>query len=159
MKGLIAFFHCNSYFFLPQIQFNKLPQLHISPQWILKAKDTHHSKKTSYKPGGTQIQKKHFLLLKNTGLIIEERMWRMIVPTREHAYCLGEEGNQCRVKKRGEIRMKEKFEIAIPQILIFTIIQHTLSPLHSLVIYLIYAHTLNTLWQGCSAPTIHDSIG
>ena len=55
--------------------------------------------------------------------------------------------------------MKGDFEIIIPQISVFTIIQQTLSSLHSLVISSIDAQPLNTLWQVCSAVTIHDSIG
>ena len=50
--------------------------------------------------------------------------------------------------------MKGNFDIVIPQISVFTLIQHTLSSLHSLVISLIYDHPLNTLWQVCSATTI-----
>ena len=55
----------------------------------------------SFKPGGTWIQKQHFLDLKNLGLIIEERMLRMVVSTKETVYFLGEEGNQCRVEEKG----------------------------------------------------------
>ena len=59
----------------------------------------------------------------------------------------------------GEVRMKGEIEIVIPQISFFTLIQHTLSSLQSLVISSIYAQPLNTLWQVCSAPTIHESMG
>ena len=55
----------------------------------------------SCKPGGTWIQKQHLLSLKNTGLIIEERMWRMIVSTKDPVYLLEEEGNQCMVEQKG----------------------------------------------------------
>ena len=61
--------------------------------------------------------------------------------------------------KRGEVRMKEKIEIVIPQNSVFTLIKHTLYYLHSLVISLIYVHPLNKLCQVYSAPKIHDSIG
>ena len=57
--------------------------------------------------------KKHFTSLKKPGLIIEECMWKMMVATKEHVCCLGEEGNQCRVKKRGEVRMQGNFETVI----------------------------------------------
>ena len=65
------------------------------------AKGMHHLKKMSCKPGGTWIQKQHFLYLKNPGLIIEELMWRMIVYTKDPEYLLWEEGNQCRLNKKG----------------------------------------------------------
>ena len=155
VKGLIVFYHYNSSFLLPQLQCNKLLQVHSFPQCIFKAKGTHHLNKIRYKPGGTWIQKQHLLSLKNPGLIIEERKCRMIFSTKEPVYFLGEEGNQCRVKKMGEFRMKEKFEIVILQILFFTIIQHTLSYLHDLVISSIYSHILNKT----STPTINDSMG
>ena len=61
--------------------------------------------------------------------------------------------------KKGVSNNKGNVEIVIPQILVFTLIQHTLSSMHSLVIYSIYGHPLNTLWQLYYAPTIHDSIG
>ena len=98
MKGLITFYHCKSSSLLPNIQYNKLLQVQSSPQCIFKAKGTHHLKKMSCKHGGTWIKKKHFLSLKTPGLIIEERLRRMIVSTKEPVYCLGEEGNQFRVK-------------------------------------------------------------
>ena len=55
--------------------------------------------------------------------------------------------------------MKGEIEIIIPQISVFALIQHTLSSLQSLVIYSIDDRPVNTLWQVCSAPTIHDSMG
>ena len=100
MKLLIAFYHYNSSFLLPQLQCNKLLKVQSFPQGILKAKGTHCSKKMSCKPGGTW-KKQHLLSLKNPGLIIEERMWRMIVSTKESVYCIGEEGNQLRVEQKG----------------------------------------------------------
>ena len=93
MKIFIVFYHCSSSFFLPQFQCNKFLQVHSSPQFILKAKGAHHSKKMSCKSCGTWIQNQHFLSLKNPGLILEERMWRMMVSAKEPVYCLGEEGN------------------------------------------------------------------
>ena len=71
MKVLIFFYNLKSSFLLPQLQFNKLLQVHNSHQWIFKAKGTHNSKKMSCKPGGTWIKKQQFLSLKNPGLIIE----------------------------------------------------------------------------------------
>ena len=108
-ERIIVFYHLNSSFFLPQLKHNKLLQVHSPPQWIFKAKGTHHSKKMSYKPGGTWVQNKYFLFLKTPGLIIEEPMWRILVSTKEHVYFLGEEGNQYRVKKRGKVITKETF--------------------------------------------------
>ena len=159
MKASINFYHCNSSFFLTQTQCNKILQVHIYHQFILKAEGTHHSKKMNYRPGGTWIQNKQFLSLKKPGLILEERMRRMIFSTKEPVYCLGEEGNQCRVKKRGEFKMKGKFEIVITQISVFTLISHTLYSMHNLVISSIYYHPSNKLCKLCSAPTIHDSMG
>ena len=101
MKVLIVFYHCNTYLFLRQLQCNKILQVHSSPQYIFKAKGTHHSKIISCKPSGKCIQKQHFLSPKNPGMIIEERMCRIIVFTIEHVYFLGEEENQCRVGKKG----------------------------------------------------------
>ena len=49
--------------------------------------------------------------------------------------------------KRGEVRPRGNVEIVIPQISVFTLIQHTLSSMHSLVISSIGAHRLNTLWK------------
>ena len=101
MKGLILFYHCNSYFLLSELQFNKLLQVYIYPQYIFKGKGTHHSKKMSCKSDETRIQNQHLFYLKNTGLIIEEGMCRMRVSTKEPVYFLVEEGNQCRVEQKG----------------------------------------------------------
>ena len=76
-------------------------QVHSSSWCILKLKGTNHLKKNICKPGGTWIQKQHFLSLKKPGLILEERMWRIIVFTKDTLYCLVREGNQCRVEKKG----------------------------------------------------------
>ena len=43
--------------------------------------------------------------------------------------------------------MKGKFEIVIPQISVFTLIQHTLYSMYSLVIHSINAHPFNTLLE------------
>ena len=75
--------------------------MHSYPQWILKGKGTHHSKKMSCKPGGIWIQKQDLLSLKKPGLIIEECMWRMLVSTKEPVRCIGEEVNHCRVEQKG----------------------------------------------------------
>ena len=61
----------------------------------------HNSSKMSCKPGGTWIKKQHFFSLTNTGLIIEEHMWGIIVSTKEHVYYLGEEGNQFSMEQKG----------------------------------------------------------
>ena len=71
----------------------------------------------------------------------------------------GNKGTNVRWNKRGGVIMKENFEIVIPQILVFTIIQHTLYSLHILVISSVYSHPLNTLFEVLSYPKIHDSIG
>ena len=55
--------------------------------------------------------------------------------------------------------MKGEIEIVIPQISVFTIFQHTLYSLHSLVISSIDAHPLNTLCHIFYDTTIHDIIG
>ena len=55
--------------------------------------------------------------------------------------------------------MKVKFKMVIPQILVFTLFQHTLSSPHSFVISSTYAHLLNILWMVCSATKINDIIG
>ena len=39
----------------------------------------------------------------NPGIIIEEHIWIMIISTKEPVYCLGTEGNQCRVEQKGGI--------------------------------------------------------
>ena len=101
VKVLKVFYHFNTSLFLPQLQYNKFLQVQSSPMYIFKGKGTHHSKKMSCKPGGTWIQKQHFLFLKFDGMILEERMWRMIVSTKEPVYCLEEEGNQCSVEQKG----------------------------------------------------------
>ena len=108
MKLLIVFYNCNISFLLNQLQCNKLLQVHSSPQCIFKAEGTHNSKKIICKPGGTWIQKQHILSPPNPGPILEECMWGIIVSTKEHVYCLGKEGNQCRVKKKGEINNEGK---------------------------------------------------
>ena len=101
MKVLIVFHHCNISFFLPQLQCNKLLQLHSSNQFIFKAKSTHHSKKIICKPGGNWIQKQHLFYVKKPGTILEECRWRNIVSTKDHVNFLGEEWNQCTVEPKG----------------------------------------------------------
>ena len=58
-----------------------------------------------------------------------------------------------------EVRTKESFDILIPQISVFTLIQHTFSSMHSLLISSIDAQPLNTLWEICFAPKVHENIG
>ena len=45
----------------------------------------------SWKPGGNWIQKQHLLSIKNTGLIIEEYIRRIMVSTKDNVYFQGEE--------------------------------------------------------------------